>query len=79
MSLAQAIKAGPTAVQIGGRCETGRWLDTLDTTDRTAINAAMADFDEWSTAALWRTIKDNGATVGESAFRRHRVKGCQCG
>lgn len=79
MSLAQAIKAGPAAVRIGGRCETGKWLDTLDNTDRVAIDAAMLDTTEWKTAALWRVIRENGATVGESAFRRHRTKGCQCG
>lgn len=65
-------------------CKIGTFLYCLDSQERSALTAALADRDEWSAKRIARAITstdEGGAkdfTVGATTVKEHRNKVCAC-
>lgn len=79
MSLADAIEKGDVPRK-GKRlgCSVGVWLDTLDTRDKDAALAVLADTENWSRARASDLFRAHGLKVGQNQVAQHRRGECTC-
>lgn len=90
MSLAKELNEMPSQAKYFN-CSLGKILDTLDKTDRQALEAAIdrvrtgnkidkkSGIDVWSSVWLRKVLIDNGYKIGKDALRKHLEGSCNCG
>lgn len=76
MSFAQ-LAATPTRKLPGNPCSIAALLDSLDDTERAALQA-MLDDRRWTSIAIYRSILDEGHDVARQTVNRHRAGLCRC-
>lgn len=60
------------------RCKMGRIIDSLDDSDKSILEKALADTNVWSAKALARELTNRGLSITEGPLGLHRVKSCGC-
>ena len=90
MSLAKELNEIPSQAKYF-ICGVKNILDTLDKTDRQALEAAIdrvrtgsktdkkSGLDVWSGVWLRKVLIDNGYKIGKDALRKHLEGSCNCG
>ena len=90
MSLAKELNEMPSQAKYFN-CSLGKILNTLDKTDRQALEAAIdrvrtgnkidkkSGIDVWSSVWLRKVLIDNGYKIGKDALRKHLEGSCNCG
>ena len=90
MSLAKELNEIPSQAKYF-ICSVKKILDTLDKTDRQALEAAIdrvrtgnktdkkSGLDVWSGVWLRKVLIDNGYKIGKDALRKHLEGSCNCG
>jgi len=90
MSLAKELNEMPEQAKYFN-CSLGKILDTLDKTDRQALEAAIdrvrtgnktdkkSGIDVWSSVWLRKVLIDNGYKIGKDSLRKHLEGSCNCG
>jgi hypothetical protein len=73
MALKDLLKMPPPAKVTGYRSRVDIWRDSLDETDRKALDAAVRNPD-WTNAALHEVVTAEGVDIGESSFRDWRKR-----
>jgi len=72
MALKDVLKTPPPSAT-GYKSRIEIWRDKLDDGDRKAFDAAVRN-EDWSSAALARTLKPEGLDVSQSSMRDYRRK-----
>jgi len=90
MSLAKELNEIPSQAKYF-ICSVKKILDTLDKTDRQALEAAIdrvrtgnktdkkSGLDVWSGVWLRKVLIDNGYKIGKDSLRKHLEGSCNCG
>ena len=90
MSLAKELNEMPSQAKYFN-CSLGKILDTLDKTDRQALEAAIdrvrtgnkidkkSGIDVWSSVWLRKVLIDNGYKIGKDSLLKHLEGLCNCG
>lgn len=76
MALADKLTAPPPPIH-GLPCSIGALLDSLDGTERTALQA-MLDSTSWNATMIYDAVRDEGHMIGRQSINRHRGRKCRC-
>ena len=59
-------------------CKVGELLEKLEQSDRDILQAALNDFETWSSHGLRIALLERGIIVGDVVIGKHRRKTCVC-